>query len=271
MTQFKDKSAKGGEGVGQRRPVHLPDPPGGRHPALPPALRPRRRGPAPAPRAHPRPREAVQPPLQEDVPAARALHPQGHREDRRPAGPDRQDVEVRSSPSGIVEMLDDPAVSAKKIRSAVTDSGSEVRFDADEKPGVSNLLTIYSALTDTSIGDLEEKYAGKGYGDLKTDLAEVVVDFVTPFRERTLELLDDQDHLMDVLRQGARGRHRGRRGDPARRLPAGRVRRPAPRPDCNRPTRLSRCRPSEWPWRSRSRGPPSCRTTAPPSATPPPR
>ena len=109
-----------------------------------------------------------------------------------------------SSPSGIIEMLDEPSVSAKKIRSAVTDSGSEIRFDADDKPGVSNLLTIYSSLTARSIGDLEEEYAGKGYGDLKKDLAEVVVDFVTPFRERTLELLDAQDHLMDVLRQGRR-------------------------------------------------------------------
>ena len=68
---------------------------------------------------------------------------------------------------------------------------------------MSNLLTIYSSLTARSIGDLEEQYAGKGYGDLKKDLAEVVVDFVTPFRERTLELLDAQDHLMAVLRQGA--------------------------------------------------------------------
>lgn len=109
-----------------------------------------------------------------------------------------------SSPSGIIEMLDDPAVSAKKIRSAVTDSGSDIRFDAEEKPGVSNLLTIYSSLTARSVGDLEEEYAGKGYGDLKKDLAEVVIDFVTPFRERTLELLDAQDHLMDVLRQGRR-------------------------------------------------------------------
>ncbi len=107
-----------------------------------------------------------------------------------------------SSPSGIVEMLDDPAVSAKKIRSAVTDSGSEITFDVEEKPGVSNLLTIYASLTQRSIESLEEQYAGKGYGDLKKDLAEVVVDFVTPFRHRTLELLDAQDHLMDVLRQG---------------------------------------------------------------------
>jgi tryptophanyl-tRNA synthetase len=108
-----------------------------------------------------------------------------------------------SSPSGIIEMLDDPRVSAKKIRSAVTDSGSEVRFDPEEKPGVSNLLTIYSALTGEPVPALEEQYAGRGYGDLKKDLADVVVDFVTPFRDRTLELLDDQAHLTDVLKQGA--------------------------------------------------------------------
>jgi tryptophanyl-tRNA synthetase len=108
-----------------------------------------------------------------------------------------------SSPSGIIELLDDPSLSAKKIRSAVTDSGSEIRFDADEKPGLSNLLTIYSALTGRSISDLEESYAGRGYGDLKKDLAEVVVEFVTPFRDRTLELLEDRTTLSDILADGA--------------------------------------------------------------------
>ncbi|SFC73672.1 tryptophanyl-tRNA synthetase [Nocardioides terrae] len=108
-----------------------------------------------------------------------------------------------SSPGGIVEMLDDPKVSAKKIRSAVTDSGSEVRFDEAEKPGVSNLLRIYSALTGSTIEKLEDEYAGRGYGDLKKDLADVVVDFVTPFRNATHELLDDQTHLTSVLAQGA--------------------------------------------------------------------
>jgi tryptophanyl-tRNA synthetase len=108
-----------------------------------------------------------------------------------------------SSAGGIIEMLDDPNVSAKKVRSAVTDSGTEIRYDAEDKPGVSNLLTIYSALTATSISDLEVEYAGRGYGDLKKDLAEIVVTFVTPFRERTLELLADQAYLTDVLRKGA--------------------------------------------------------------------
>jgi tryptophanyl-tRNA synthetase len=108
-----------------------------------------------------------------------------------------------SSPSGIVEMLDDPKRSAKKIRSAVTDSGTEIRFDEDEKPGVSNLLTIYSALTGRTVEDLEKAYDGRGYGDLKKDLAEVVVDVVTPFRDRTFELLDDRAELDAMLRRGA--------------------------------------------------------------------
>jgi tryptophanyl-tRNA synthetase len=108
-----------------------------------------------------------------------------------------------SSPAGIVEMLDDPKASAKKIRSAVTDSGSEVRFDEAAKPGVSNLLTIFSALTGSSIPDLEQAYDGRGYGDLKKDLADAVVEFVTPFRDRTLELLDDTARLDAILLAGA--------------------------------------------------------------------
>jgi tryptophanyl-tRNA synthetase len=107
-----------------------------------------------------------------------------------------------STPAGIIELLDDPRVSAKKIRSAVTDSGTDIRFDPDDKPGISNLLSIYSALSDRSVQDLEKEYAGRGYGDLKRDLAELVVDFVTPFRDRTLELLEDQQHLLDILESG---------------------------------------------------------------------
>jgi tryptophanyl-tRNA synthetase len=105
--------------------------------------------------------------------------------------------------NGCVWLLDDPDVSAKRIRSAVTDSGSEIRFDPEGKPGISNLLTIYSALTARSIASIEEQYEGRGYGALKTDLAEVVVEVVTPFRAKTLELLDDQAHLTDILNRGA--------------------------------------------------------------------
>ena len=108
-----------------------------------------------------------------------------------------------SSPTGIIEMLDDPRVSAKKIRSAVTDSDGEIRFDPDAKPGISNLLTIFSSLSGQSIGELEAAYAGRGYGDLKKDLGEQVVEFVTPFRDRTLELLDDRAELTRILADGA--------------------------------------------------------------------
>ncbi|MDQ4006749.1 MAG: tryptophan--tRNA ligase [Actinomycetota bacterium] len=108
-----------------------------------------------------------------------------------------------SSPSGIVDLLDDPRTSAKKIRSAVTDSGREVVFDETGKPGISNLLTIYATLTGRNIAEIEQEYAGRGYGDFKKALGEVVVEFVTPFRDRTLELLDDRAELDRVLADGA--------------------------------------------------------------------
>jgi tryptophanyl-tRNA synthetase len=108
-----------------------------------------------------------------------------------------------SSPAGIVEILDDPATSAKKIRSAVTDSGREIVFDEAEKPGISNLLTIYAALTGRDVHEVAESYAGRGYGDLKKELGEVVTDFVTPLRDRTFELLDDPAELDSVLAEGA--------------------------------------------------------------------
>ncbi|MFF4156332.1 tryptophan--tRNA ligase [Streptomyces sp. NPDC001678] len=108
-----------------------------------------------------------------------------------------------ANPKGLINLLDEPKVSAKKIKSAVTDTDTVIRFDAEKKPGVSNLLTIYSTLTGTTIADLELKYEGKGYGALKTDLAEVMVEFVTPFRARTQEYLDDPAELDAVLAKGA--------------------------------------------------------------------
>ncbi|HEV7755738.1 MAG TPA: tryptophan--tRNA ligase [Mycobacteriales bacterium] len=108
-----------------------------------------------------------------------------------------------SSPAGIIDLLEDPKRSAKKIRSAVTDSEAVVRFDPETKPGVSNLLTIHSALSGRAIADLENEYAGRGYGDLKKDLAEVVVEFVTPIQERTAAYLDDPATLDRVLAAGA--------------------------------------------------------------------
>jgi tryptophanyl-tRNA synthetase len=108
-----------------------------------------------------------------------------------------------STANGLVELLEDPAKIAKKIKSAVTDTGRDIVFDPQNKPGVSNLLTIYSALTARTIEDLETAYAGKGYGDLKKDLAEVVVEYVKPIQARTKEYLDDPAQLDKVLAIGA--------------------------------------------------------------------
>ncbi|RXS69565.1 tryptophan--tRNA ligase [Streptomyces sp. TM32] len=121
---------------------------------------------------------------------------------------DLQDPSIKmsksaSSPKGIVDLLDDPKVTAKKVKSAVTDTDTVIRFDREAKPGVSNLLTILSTLTDTSVPDLERSYEGKMYGALKTDLAEAMVDFVTPFRNRTQEYLDDPETLDAILAKGA--------------------------------------------------------------------
>jgi tryptophanyl-tRNA synthetase len=121
---------------------------------------------------------------------------------------DLQDPSIKmsksaSTPKGLINLLDEPRATAKKVKSAVTDTGTEIRYDAENKPGISNLLSIYSTLTGAGIAELEEKYAGKGYGALKTDLAEVMIDFVTPFRERTQQYLDDPETLDSILAKGA--------------------------------------------------------------------
>ncbi|MFE5541052.1 tryptophan--tRNA ligase [Streptomyces sp. NPDC056492] len=121
---------------------------------------------------------------------------------------DLQDPSIKmsksaSSPKGLINLLDEPKVTEKKIKSAVTDTEAVIRFDTENKPGVSNLLTIYSTLTGESVTDLEARYEGKGYGALKTDLAGVMVDFVTPFKQRTQEYLDDPETLDSILAKGA--------------------------------------------------------------------
>jgi tryptophanyl-tRNA synthetase len=105
--------------------------------------------------------------------------------------------------AGVIEIMDSPDANLKKIKSAVTDAGREVTFDAVEKPGISNLLTIHSALSGRTIADLENEFAGKGYGDFKGAVAEVVVEYLRPIRTRALELLEDETHLLDILHQGS--------------------------------------------------------------------
>ena len=117
-----------------------------------------------------------------------------------------------SSPQGIVDVLDDPAQIRKKIARAVTDTGSEVRADEEAKPGVTNLLRIFSALTGEPISALENKYGSGGYGAFKKDVAEAVVAALTPIREKTEKVLADETHLDRVLAQGA-----DRAGEVARR------------------------------------------------------
>ena len=105
---------------------------------------------------------------------------------------------------GCLYLLEDPAANAKKIKSAVTDTGREVVFDPEHKPGVSNLLTIISALTGTTVEALQERFVGAGYGDLKKEVAAAFLDFAEPFRDRVQTLVADPATLDDILADGGR-------------------------------------------------------------------
>ena len=108
-----------------------------------------------------------------------------------------------SSMAGVIELLDTPEVTLKKFKSSVTDDGKEVKFDEKLKPGISNLLTIHSALSGQSVSDLENEFSGKGYGDFKAAVAEVVIAKLEPIGKRTKELMDDPAELSRVLNNGA--------------------------------------------------------------------
>ncbi|KGF28780.1 MULTISPECIES: tryptophan--tRNA ligase [Staphylococcus] len=101
----------------------------------------------------------------------------------------------------FISLLDEPNVAAKKIKSAVTDSDGIIKFDRNNKPGISNLLTIYSSLTNESIKDLEAKYENEGYGKFKTDLSEIVKDFLINFQEKYNEFYNS-DKLDEILDHG---------------------------------------------------------------------
>ncbi|WP_068275017.1 tryptophan--tRNA ligase [Aldersonia kunmingensis] len=108
-----------------------------------------------------------------------------------------------SSDAGLINLLDDPKISAKRIRSAVTDTEREIRFDPEKKAGVSNLLVILSALTGTPIITLENDYTGKGYGDLKADVADALAEFVFPLQQKVEQYLSDEAELDRILAHGA--------------------------------------------------------------------
>jgi tryptophanyl-tRNA synthetase len=117
--------------------------------------------------------------------------------------PDAKMSKSAETEAGLLKILDDPAVTAKKVMRAVTDADGEIRFDRAEKPGVSNLLTIFSVLSGRTIDSLVAEYAGGGYGALKKDLAEQVTASFTPIRERTTELLADPAELDRILASAA--------------------------------------------------------------------
>jgi tryptophanyl-tRNA synthetase len=108
-----------------------------------------------------------------------------------------------SSPQGIVDILDEPDVIRRKISRAVTDTGSGIQADETNKPGITNLLRIYSGLAGETVAALESRYAGAGYGQFKKDLAEVAVGALAPIRERTEKMLADEAALDRLLAQGA--------------------------------------------------------------------
>ena len=108
-----------------------------------------------------------------------------------------------SSDNGLIDLLDDPKRIVKKIKSAVTDTEREIRYDVEAKPGVSNLLVIHSTLSGTPVADLERQFEGKGYGDLKGEVAEVVVAAIEPFQARFNELLADPAELDRILVEGS--------------------------------------------------------------------
>jgi len=116
--------------------------------------------------------------------------------------PEKQ-MSKTSGGAGVVFLLEDPAAGAKKIRSAVTDTGRDVVYDPQAKPGVSNLLTILSALSGTPMNELAARFAGAGYGDLKQEVVKAYLGLVEPFQATVHELLDDAARLDDILAEGA--------------------------------------------------------------------
>jgi tryptophanyl-tRNA synthetase len=110
----------------------------------------------------------------------------------------------KSAPGGSLDLLAPVKQSIKKIKSAVTDNDREIRFDRDAKPGVANLMTLLAAFTDGSIADIERDYAGKGYGDLKGDVADAFAQFAEPLQAKVAEYLDDPAELDRLLAAGSR-------------------------------------------------------------------
>ena len=108
-----------------------------------------------------------------------------------------------TSMAGVIEILDTPEAILKKFKSSVTDDDKEIRFDEKLKPGISNLLSIHSALSGKSVKEVESEFSGKGYGDFKSVVAEIVIETLKPIALRTNELMSDKDGLIKILQDGS--------------------------------------------------------------------
>jgi tryptophanyl-tRNA synthetase len=117
--------------------------------------------------------------------------------------PDVKMSKSRGAESGTVLMLDPPETIRKKVKSAVTDSGSDVRYDPDEKPGISNLIELLTVMTGESIKDVESRYDGSGYGQFKQDVGDAIVTVLEPIQARYGELRSDPTELQRLLDLGA--------------------------------------------------------------------
>ena len=117
--------------------------------------------------------------------------------------PERLMSTTRGAPQGVVRLVDPPDVVRKKFKTAVTDSGTEVRHDPEEKPGISNLLEILSVATGDPVPELESRYDGAGYGQFKEDVAEAIVALLVPIQERYEALRADENELRAMLARGA--------------------------------------------------------------------
>jgi tryptophanyl-tRNA synthetase len=117
--------------------------------------------------------------------------------------PDVKMSKSRGAESGTVLMLDPPDAIRKKLKTAVTDSGSDVRYDPDEKPGISNLIELMTVVTGESIQGIEARYDGSGYGQFKGDVADAIIEVLDPIRERYEQLRADVGELDRLFKLGA--------------------------------------------------------------------
>ena len=117
--------------------------------------------------------------------------------------PDRKMSKSDANENAFISMDDDKDTIIRKFKRAVTDSDTVIRYAPDEKPGISNLITLYSAFTGTSIEDTERAFVGKGYGDFKLAVGEAVADVLEPIRQEKNKILADKGYIDDVLRSGA--------------------------------------------------------------------